>query len=204
MIRRLFWLSTAAGAGYAGYMVWRWMRVQNKPSPTLERALAGRLYDDVETPPATPGRPSTDASNPEPPRRIVTRVHRGAPPSAPKSDAPDAAEATAAPAEDESVAPAEATAAPAEDESVAPAEATAVPAEDESVAPAEPNQDDTRTNINQADEATLVALPGIGPALARRIITYRDEHGPFASVEQLESVPGVRRNLDEFRHLVTV
>ena len=189
MIRRLFWLSTAAGAGYAGYMVWRWMRVQNKPSPTLERALAGRLYDDVETPPATPGRPSTDASNPEPPRRIVTRVHRGAPPSAPKSDAPDAAEATAAPAEDESV---------------APAEATAVPAEDESVAPAEPNQDDTRTNINQADEATLVALPGIGPALARRIITYRDEHGPFASVEQLESVPGVRRNLDEFRHLVTV
>ena len=185
MIRRLFWLSTAAGAGYAGYMVWRWMRVQNKPSPTLERALAGRLYDDVGTPPAAPVRPSADASSPEAPqpRRIVTRVHRGAPPSAPKSDAPDTAETTAAPAEDESAAPA--------------AEPAAEPV-------AEPSQDDPRTNINQADEATLVALPGIGPTLARRIITYRDEHGPFASVEQLENVPGIRRNLDEFRHLVTV
>ena len=181
MIRRLFWLSTAAGAGYAGYMVWRWMRVQNKPSPTLEAALAGRLYEDVGVRPATPGRPFADASSPEAPqpRRIVTRVHRGAPPSAPKSDAPDTAEVAAAPAEEESVAP------------------SAEPA-------AEPSQDDPRTNINQADEATLVALPGIGPALARRIITYRDEHGPFASVEQLESIPGIRRNLDEFRHLVTV
>lgn len=61
------------------------------------------------------------------------------------------------------------------------------------------------TNINEADEAALVALPGIGPALARRIIAYRDEHGPFSTIEQLEAIQGIgSRNLDEFRHLVTV
>ncbi|HMQ33118.1 MAG TPA: helix-hairpin-helix domain-containing protein, partial [Chloroflexaceae bacterium] len=61
------------------------------------------------------------------------------------------------------------------------------------------------TNLNTADEAALVALPGIGPALARRIIAYRDEHGPFSSVEQLEAIQGIGpRNIEEFRHLVTV
>jgi competence protein ComEA len=60
-------------------------------------------------------------------------------------------------------------------------------------------------NINIADLQALIALPGIGPALARRIIAYREQHGPFTSVDQLIDVQGIgRRNIDEFRHLVTV
>ena len=60
-------------------------------------------------------------------------------------------------------------------------------------------------NLNSADEAALVALPGIGPVLAGRIIAYRQQQGPFRSVEQLDDVQGIGpRNIDEFRHLVTV
>lgn len=46
-------------------------------------------------------------------------------------------------------------------------------------------------NINQADAAALEALPGVGPVLAGRIVTYRDTHGPFASVDALDAVSGV-------------
>ncbi|WP_203233828.1 MULTISPECIES: ComEA family DNA-binding protein [unclassified Actinomyces] len=48
-----------------------------------------------------------------------------------------------------------------------------------------------RVNINTADAAELEALPGIGPALAQRIVDYRNEHGPFASVDELTSVSGI-------------
>jgi competence protein ComEA len=61
------------------------------------------------------------------------------------------------------------------------------------------------TNINSADLDALIALPGIGPALARRIVEHREEHGPFSSVEQLIDIQGIgSRNIDEFRHLITV
>ncbi|NJM05301.1 helix-hairpin-helix domain-containing protein [Candidatus Gracilibacteria bacterium] len=60
-------------------------------------------------------------------------------------------------------------------------------------------------NINTADLDALISLPGIGPALARRIIAYRKAHGPFASVQALIDIPGIgTRNIEEFAHLVTV
>jgi competence protein ComEA len=60
-------------------------------------------------------------------------------------------------------------------------------------------------NINTADYDSLVALPGIGPALARRIIAHREASGPFTAVDQLIDIPGIgSRNIDDFRHLVTV
>jgi competence protein ComEA len=46
-------------------------------------------------------------------------------------------------------------------------------------------------NINTADAALLEDLPGVGPVLAQRIVAYREQHGPFASVEALDSVTGV-------------
>ncbi len=48
-----------------------------------------------------------------------------------------------------------------------------------------------RININTADIALLDTLPGIGPALAARIVTYREEHGPFTVVSQLTMVSGI-------------
>jgi len=46
-------------------------------------------------------------------------------------------------------------------------------------------------NINSADVALLDELPGVGPATAQAIVTYRDQHGPFANVDGLEEVPGI-------------
>lgn len=46
-------------------------------------------------------------------------------------------------------------------------------------------------NINTASLAELDALPGIGPAKARAILQYREEHGAFADVEALAGVPGL-------------
>ena len=50
---------------------------------------------------------------------------------------------------------------------------------------------DERVDINHADEKTLTQLRGIGPTLARRIVEYRREHGPFRSVEDLINVKGI-------------
>ncbi len=60
-------------------------------------------------------------------------------------------------------------------------------------------------NINTAGATELEALPGIGEVLAATIVAYRDEHGPFVSVDQLEDVSGIGPStLEEIRDLVTV
>jgi len=48
-----------------------------------------------------------------------------------------------------------------------------------------------QVNINTADLAALESLPGIGPAIAQRILDYRQVHGPFAQVEDITNVPGI-------------
>lgn len=45
--------------------------------------------------------------------------------------------------------------------------------------------------LNQADVAALDALPGVGPATAERIVAWREEHGPFASIDDVLDVPGI-------------
>lgn len=46
-------------------------------------------------------------------------------------------------------------------------------------------------DMNAAGTQELEELPGIGPALAERIVDHRAEHGPFAGPEALMDVPGI-------------
>lgn len=46
-------------------------------------------------------------------------------------------------------------------------------------------------NINTADATTLQKLPGIGPAMAERILTFRQENGGFTAPEDLLQVSGI-------------
>ena len=74
-------------------------------------------------------------------------------------------------------------------------------------APAEPQASagDGRVNLNIADEAALDTLPRIGPALAARIIEWREANGRFTTVEDLLAVPGFGdKMLESLRALVTV
>lgn len=60
-------------------------------------------------------------------------------------------------------------------------------------------------DLNRADAAALETLPRIGPATAARIIEWRTEHGPFATVDDLLAVTGIgEKTLDGLRDLVTV
>jgi len=73
-----------------------------------------------------------------------------------------------------------------------------VPAE-ELVPEAEP------VDINAATAEELEELMGIGPALAQAIVDYREEHGPFASVDELLEVSGIgETRLDNIRNDVTI
>jgi competence ComEA-like helix-hairpin-helix protein len=48
-----------------------------------------------------------------------------------------------------------------------------------------------KIDINTASAAELIELPGIGPALAARIVAYRTEHGLFRTVDDLTAVKGI-------------
>lgn len=48
-----------------------------------------------------------------------------------------------------------------------------------------------KVDINRAGTEELESLPRIGPALARRIIDYRKQHGPFKKTEDLLAVKGI-------------
>lgn len=60
-------------------------------------------------------------------------------------------------------------------------------------------------NINTATAEELQTLPRIGPAMAQRIIAWREAHGGFRSVDELDAVPGIGPSmLENLRPLVTV
>lgn len=60
-------------------------------------------------------------------------------------------------------------------------------------------------NLNTATISDLDSLPGIGPALAQRILDFRERNGGFRTVEDLLEVPGIgSKKFEELRNLVTV
>lgn len=58
-------------------------------------------------------------------------------------------------------------------------------------APGAANAGDGLVHLNTADVAELDTLPRIGPALAQRIIDWREANGPFTSTDQLLEVAGI-------------
>jgi competence protein ComEA len=60
-------------------------------------------------------------------------------------------------------------------------------------------------NLNTADAAALETLPRVGPALATRIIEWRDANGGFGSIDDLKNVTGIGdKTFDGLKDLVTV
>lgn len=54
---------------------------------------------------------------------------------------------------------------------------------------------DDRVNINTATEEQLCTIPGIGETRARSIITYREQNGLFATIEEIKNVSGIKEGL---------
>jgi competence protein ComEA len=83
------------------------------------------------------------------------------------------------------------------------------PTKDETfLSPATPSPSASLTdliNINTADQSTLETLSGIGPVIASRIITFRDQNGPFLDIFDIQKVSGIGpATFDKIKDYITV
>ncbi len=75
----------------------------------------------------------------------------------------------------------------------------------QSVAPASGAAVQSRVEINKAPAEELMKLPGIGESTARAIVDYRQQNGPFGSVDDLIRVKGIgEKKLEAIRDLVVL
>jgi competence protein ComEA len=66
-------------------------------------------------------------------------------------------------------------------------------------------QSGAMVNINTATVGELDTLPGIGPSTAQKIVDYRDENGPFASIETILNVSGIgEAKFDQIEPFITI
>ena len=93
----------------------------------------------------------------------------------------------------------------------APRQRAGEPDDHPATAPVTPRNESGRAplaaklDLNAATQTELELLPGVGPALAARIVEFRSQHGPFRSVEQLDAVKGIGPKLmEKIRPLVKV
>jgi competence protein ComEA len=47
-----------------------------------------------------------------------------------------------------------------------------------------------KLNLNDADVEELTQIRGVGDKIARKIVDYREQHGPFKSCDDLKKIPG--------------
>ena len=60
-------------------------------------------------------------------------------------------------------------------------------------------------DLNQATVEGLTVIPGVGEVTARRIVTWREQHGPFRRVEDLMKVKGIgEKSFEKLRPYVKV
>ncbi len=71
--------------------------------------------------------------------------------------------------------------------------------------PAENNSNEQKININKADVSALSTLPGIGPSKAQSILSYREENGPFQTIDDLKNVSGIGdKTFEKLQDSITV
>lgn len=66
-------------------------------------------------------------------------------------------------------------------------------------------EDSDTININTASKEQLTVLSGIGESKAEAIITYRQENGPFSSIEEIMNVSGIgEKTFENIKSLISV
>ncbi|MFD0672141.1 helix-hairpin-helix domain-containing protein [Cohnella sp. GCM10027633] len=103
-------------------------------------------------------------------------------------------QATPSPSEQSTMPPTQqATPSPSEQSTMPPTQqATPTPSEQSTLSPTPSAQvADSRLDLNEATTAQLERLPGIGPSKAKAIVSYREQHGGYRSVDELLEVKGI-------------
>lgn len=84
-------------------------------------------------------------------------------------------------------------------------EQTELGVEKEAARSGETAQSEEQININTADIDMLTTLPGIGETKANYIVSYREEHGEFQSIEELKNVEGIKEGVfEKIKNLIAV